>query len=633
MFERPSYEHLWALLDTATSGLWRWEIAQDHVEWSEGMFSFLGDAASETPGTFTRILDQLHPEDRHLLDAHVQSLLTGAADTYEVRVRIRSVSGAYKWMDARGLVVRDDAGEPVEMLGYAKDVTNLVHAAESSERRLRLVMDHCPAALYIKDPQGVHLYVNAAAAETAGTTPEAMVGQPTERLFDEETAGKLIDADQRVLKSRMVERWEGQIRNARGELRHVVDVKFPIEGNSPGELLVAGFGLDVTERVRREEELRRFEKRMQEVQKLESLGLLAGGIAHDFNNLLVGVLGSAELALEETSETHPAHQALTLISASAHEASDLCDQLLSYAGGGPLNLVDSDVSQVVRELGSMLDASVDRAVSILYGLDPDLPRVTLDAVQLRQVLVNLVMNAGDALRGREGEIRVSTALVSAAEARRAKHDWTKGESEHVVRVRVEDDGIGIPSDVLDRVFDPFFTTKSEGYGLGLASSLGIIRQLAGAIEVRSEHGVGTVFDVFLPLAPRASGLHEQEMRVLVVDDEEMVRTVIVRMLRRMGWPAVTADNGHAALSLVQSAPHDFGLAIVDLTMPGMSGIEVFERLSELAPQLPVVLSSGYTDRGHEVGSAMSAAAGFLRKPYGMNEVREVVEAALKPRGR
>jgi PAS domain S-box-containing protein len=383
------------------------------------------------------------------------------------------------------------------------------------------------------------------------------------------------------------------------------------------------------------EQQRRAEEQMRNAQKLESLGVLAGGIAHDFNNLLVGVLGNAGLALLELPDDSPARQAIRDIEISAQRAAELTRQMLAYSGRGTFRVEPVDVSTLVEEMSQLLRRVISKQAQLSLHLDRALPAVVGDATQLRQVVMNLITNASDALDERQGTIRLETGVVQADRQMLASTylDEELPEGEYVC-IEVSDTGVGMDAATAARLFDPFFTTKFTGRGLGLAAVLGIVRGHRGAISLQSAPGKGTTFRVLLPAAqgvsaptpaPPASTLARGSGRVLLVDDEEAVRGLARRVLERGGFDVVEAQSGEEALARYEERPDTVTAVVLDLTMPGLGGEATFHALRRTRPDLPIVLSSGYMP---EEGDAFSGVA-FLAKPYRPAELVDAVNAAIE----
>jgi len=396
-------------------------------------------------------------------------------------------------------------------------------------------------------------------------------------------------------------------------------------------------------RVRAAEQRRQeLELQMLHAQKLESLGLLAGGVAHDFNNLLTAILGNAELARLSLSGG-PATESLENIIAASTRAADLSSQLLAYSGGAPLVSGPVSLNALVEEMLRLTTVSVSKLARVRSELATELPPIEADGSQVQQVVMNLLTNASEALEGTAGDIvvRTGTATVSDGEL----GDYHLGEDRQpgeYVFLDVEDTGCGMGKATLQKLFDPFFTTKFTGRGLGLAALLGIVRGHCGAIRVSSAPGRGTEVRVLLPIStkalstetgpdggtapPRCAGT------VLVVDDEEIVRNLLKRLLERLGFEVLLANDGEQAVEIFELRRAEIELVFLDLTMPVMSGEEAFECIRALDQDVRVVLCSGYSEARVSARFEHHRPTAFLEKPFRIVDVSRVVDLALRGTG-
>jgi signal transduction histidine kinase/ActR/RegA family two-component response regulator len=401
---------------------------------------------------------------------------------------------------------------------------------------------------------------------------------------------------------------------------------------------VVGTALDISDQVAADAERARLESQIQQAQKLESLGVLAGGIAHDFNNLLVGILGNASLALLELDETHHARESIASIERAAQRAAELTRQLLAYAGKGRFVVEPIDVSAAVKEMSSLLRTAVSRTASMQLDLAKQLPAIEVDTTQFRQVLMNLITNASDALRDDAGMISLRTGV------RHVDRDFlatcivgSNATPGHYVFVEVQDSGIGMDEATMARIFDPFFSTKFTGRGLGLAATLGIVRSHHGAIHVHSVVGEGTSFTVLFPVSdrsaqvhvtPRASSWHGRG-EILVIDDEPSVLAITATLLTRRGFAVTKANDGAQGIELYGADPSRFALVLLDMTMPGLDGQTVLRALRALDRDVRVLLMSGYNEQEVNQMFAGPGPAGFLQKPFRADELYEVVARTLE----
>jgi len=403
---------------------------------------------------------------------------------------------------------------------------------------------------------------------------------------------------------------------------------------------VLAIGQDITDRKRAEAERRKLEAQMQHAQKLESLGVLAGGIAHDFNNLLVGVIGNAELALTELPPESPARYGLREIEKAGQRAADLCRQMLAYSGKGRFVVEPINLSRLVEETTHLIEVSVSKKAVVKYDLTQGLPAVEADATQLRQVVMNLITNASEAIGDKSGVITIRTGMMEADRAclATAYMDEELPEGAYVY-LEVADTGCGMDEETLSRIFDPFFSTKFTGRGLGLAATLGIIRGHHGAVKIYSEPGKGTTFKVLLPcLDEPAADARKQKAAdeewhssatVLVVDDEETARTIAKRMLGPAGLTVLTAADGCEAIEVFREHAGEIDAVLLDLTMPHMGGEETFTELRRIRPGVRVVLSSGYTEEDAVGRFAGKGLVSFIQKPYSRAGLVAALRTALE----
>jgi PAS domain S-box-containing protein len=406
-----------------------------------------------------------------------------------------------------------------------------------------------------------------------------------------------------------------------------------------GENRVLSVVRDITERRRMEEERLRLERQLLQAQKLESLGVLAGGIAHDFNNLLVAILGHADLALRDLAPMAPAREGLAEIEKATRRAADLARQMLAYSGRGHFALEDVRLHELVEEMTHLLRSGISKKAALRLDLDRDAPPVRGDATQIRQIVMNLVINASEAIGEREGSIVLATGWgwFSSGDLEGIPVGEPPQEGRYVW-LEVSDTGCGMDDETQRRVFEPFFTTKFTGRGLGLSAVLGIVRGHKGTLRLRSEPGKGTAFRVLFPAlqagTPRGTERTPDVEEwvgsgtVLLVDDEEIVRELGQEMLARLGFRVVTASDGREATEVFRQLRDEIVLVLLDLTMPRMSGEETFQALREIDPGVRIVLSSGYSETDVASRFAGTGLAGFVQKPYSLRDLGGRLRAAM-----
>ena len=511
---------------------------------------------------------------------------------------------------------------------------------QESTLRMRAILDNIPDFAWVKGRDGRYLAANAALATVLGRPADTILGRTDDELFDRAVAERLRSHDQRVLAAGVPQRLEDQLSLGGGRVRDVETILTPIFDRRREVVGTTGIARDVSERKREERHRRALEAKMQETQKLESLGVLAGGIAHDFNNLLMGVLGNAGLARLELPPGSPVHECLENMETAALRAAELTRQMLAYAGKGQFVAQPMSLSAVVQEMVHLLGTVISKKATLRLELADGLPSIEADATQIRQVVMNLITNASDALADEVGTITIATGACCADPTYLASSlvgaELAPGE---YVFVEVRDTGVGMTPETQARIFDPFFTTKFTGRGLGLAAVLGIMRGHQGAIRLESAPGQGTTFRLLFP----AAAAHPAEVtgvelaiaegslrgrRVLVVDDEVLVRDAVTRMLRHLGTEPVAAVNGCDAISLLDRAPDSVDVVLLDMMMPEMSGEETFLEIHDRYPALPVILTSGYDEIEGASRLVDRGLAGFIHKPYRLAELQRALERAL-----
>lgn len=622
---------LWSLLEESTDGVWEWEIEPDEVRWSPSLYHLLQHP--EGPRSVGDIRELAHPADRARLEAAIQDHLDGGG-IYSVDVRFRRGSGGYVWTTARGTSIRNADGSPRVMYGFLLDISERREAAAGLQRsldRFRSFFDHCPAAVFIKDPDLTYRYVNKPAAELAGTTVEIMTANRDTEIFPPETAAELNRIDRAVLEEHRTLTWTGDVERADGSIRWVQDTKFPVI-LPDGRTAVGGFGVDLTE-------LRDAHTVVESRQRLESLGRLSGGVAHEFNNMLTVILGNVRAALDRIGDDGPA-DLLREVETAAERSARIAGQLLSFARQAPSRGEVIDPGDAAVDLGSMLRHLLGEEVELRIETGPDLWPIAMDRAQFDQLVTNLCMNARDAIEG-HGHIDLSVANVSVDTDRADQGPVDPGE---FVEIRVRDDGVGMDDHTLSQIFEPFYTTKpaGEGTGLGLSTVYGIVKRAGGWIDVHSEAGVGSEFCAFLPRTDQAAAdagdpspsdaAHESRRlagaTILVVEDETSILSLLERVLTQAGVHVLAAESPEKALELAADPNLTIDLLVSDVVMPKMTGPELALRLRGDRPELRTIFMSGYSP-DHIADPRLSDRPDeFMAKPFTMDEFRTRVARAL-----
>lgn len=512
-----------------------------------------------------------------------------------------------------------------------------------AEARLRLMskvfMDGIDPII-IEDLAGIVIDLNGEAEKAYGWKREELIGRPIKEIVPKKWHDKADELLERCCRGEIVSNVESFRITKDGREHPVLNTLSLLTDEENVPVAVATIAKDISELRRAEMERRVLEQRVYEAQKLESLGVLAGGIAHDFNNILVGVLGNADLALLRLPPESPALQNIRDIRASATILSGLTKQMLAFSGRGQFVIEPLNLSRLIEEMGHLVQASLPKKVVVKYDLMSNIPPIMGDASQLRQVIMNLVINGAEAVDQRSGVVAISTGFVYANGKYLA--DFSLGEEMqegYYVYLEVSDTGVGMDSETMSEIYNPFFTTKVKGRGLGLAAVQGIVRGHGGAIKVYSERGHGTSFKILFPQMTQQRIQSEEEAQelfptagngtVLVVDDEEVARAVAKQALEFGGYTVLTAANGLEALRIVRQSPEEIDLVLLDLTMPKLGGAETFRELRLIRSDLPVILCSGYNEQDAVSYFGGKRLAGFIQKPFEVKLLVSAVHSALE----
>jgi signal transduction histidine kinase/ActR/RegA family two-component response regulator len=425
---------------------------------------------------------------------------------------------------------------------------------------------------------------------------------------------------------------EYRLRRADGEYRWVLENGVPRLSPSGVFAGYIGSAIDITN-------LKRTQDEALSKEKLESLATLTRGIAHDFNNLMGGILAQAELAETSVAEGLSPVEEIQQIKAVTIRASEVVRELMIYSGEEKANLETVDLSRLVEEMLELLKVSISKHAALRVDLCRDLPAVRGNATQIRQLVMNLIFNASQAIGEEEGVIHVSTSRIAAGQ-RLAPNDapYSKGEQ---IRLEISDTGCGMTEGEKAKIFDPFFTTKPGGHGLGLAVVRAIAHAHGGAINVVSTRGKGTTFEVLLPCAearaeialaaPGAATAEELSAvsgTVLLVEDEDTLRLAISMALRKRGFSVLAASDGRAAVDIFRANAKDIGVVLLDLTLPGISGRDVFEQIRVIKPDVRIVLTSAYDRKTAGSVTFGERHASFLAKPYAFADLMRGLQDAL-----
>ncbi len=523
-------------------------------------------------------------------------------------------------------------GKPI-LMGVLRDITHERHMEQTLRFQAEL-LERVHDAIIATDWEGRILYCNQASEALYGWRVEEVVNRRLQDLLRPEGQSFEFERVRAILQK--AGRWRGELQHRREDGQVLwVSATLSVNRNEAGEAVgIVGVYRDVTEQKRLEEQLI-------QAQKMESLGTLAGGIAHDFNNILGSIIGYLGLIKEDLPPDAALRQYFEVVERSALRASELTRQLLGFARRGKFTVQRVQLRTLCEEVLSLFRSALHERVAVRTHFPEGLPEVEGDPTQLQQVILNLCMNAKDAMpQGGVLELALSEVLAD---------DPTSPESPDIrpyVVLSVRDTGVGMDEYVKSRIFEPFFTTKEpgKGTGLGMAMVYGIVRNHGGFIDIQSEAGKGTTVQVYLPVPAESQPQPQEEVAagvaegagelILVVDDEEPLCNLLRDVLTRRGYRVLVARSGEEAVELYQQWRDEVDLVILDMIMPGMSGQETFEAILSLNPKARVLLSSGYTQEGAAGEILRKGAKGFLQKPYLVTEltakVREVLEQKDDP---
>ena len=587
----------------------------------------------EDPGLGERLT---HAED---FDTAAQAFgrVAAGGESERVELRWRHVDGTYRTGLETISPICEAGGELEAVQVVFQDITDRVQAEQDLKTSLSLLsasLESTEDGILIVDREGRIVQWNRRFQIMWGVPEEILVSRDDDRAIAH-VLSQLEEPEQFVAKVRELyahpeESSFDRLRFADGRTYERYSQPQRLGDDVVGR--VWSFR-DISERLRTEDEHQRLEERIQQTQRLESLGVLAGGIAHDFNNILTPILGHAQLALMDLSPTAPGRGSIEEIEKAARHASQLCRQMLAYSGSASFTLEPVNLADLLEEMAHLLSASIAKKAALNLDVDPQLPRVSVDPGQISQIVMNLVINASEALGDQSGTIAVRLTAAPCDEAfLRSNSLGDDLDPGMYVWLEVVDTGQGMDAETLSRIFDPFFTTKFTGRGLGLAAVLGIVRSHRGAISVESEPGRGTSFRVVLPALEDVAACEEGPPAtagtewsgsgtVLLVDDEEPVLTVVRRMLERLGYDVVTARDGMEAVEVYGQRGQEIDLVLLDLTMPRMDGAEAYEALRQLDPKVRVALASGYGEEDVTSRFAGKPLVGFIEKPYSVSVLR------------
>jgi len=509
------------------------------------------------------------------------------------------------------------------------------HNIEEQQQRMQVILDHSPIGIWMVDAHRRIQFLNRPWTIWSGISEEqAKQVDDYSSLLPERLVEEILLSDQDCLQGSGVNYLRAEIMCADGLNRSFDLIKVKLTGADGQVAGLLGFAIDVTEKLQAEMEQQTLEHQIQHSQRLESLGVMAGGIAHDFNNLLMAIQGSVELAKLEENLSLNMQESLACIDTASKAATDLCRQMLAYSGKGLFKSEHFQICDLVKDMRGLLEISIGKNISLDLQCNPDACLIEGDRGQVNQVLLNLVINASEAIgTEKQGRITINISRGELQENDTRRFFGAELKPGYYNLFTVEDNGCGMEPEIIEHIFDPFFTTKFTGRGLGMSAIVGILRAHDAGLEVHSVAGEGTRMSVWFPQQNgeledvAISGTESEAVsgRVLLVDDELAVLNVAKRMLEKLGLSVVTASMGRVAVDIYRN-DRSFDWVLLDVTMPEMDGVECLEELRKINPDLYVVFSSGYDPESTPTGN--NHPDDFLNKPYTFQALTTIVEKAL-----
>lgn len=615
---RTSEERFRFLTKATNDAIWDWGLDNDSLWWSEGFETLFGFRRSQVEPDIASWYNRIHPEDREHVQADIHHALDGDSEVWICEYRFLRNDGSYATVLDRGYIIRDDSGKAVRMIGGMTDLTQH-KLAEDRIREQAALIDQARDAIVVLDLEQQVTFWSKGAERVYGWTAEEARGRVVDELLESDIQIFGL-ADQQV---REKGEWSGEIQQrSRSGARLTVDARWTLLRGPMGEArAVLCIDTDITQ-------AKLLEQQFLRAQRMESIGTLAGGIAHDLNNVLAPILLSLEY-LHTILDDPDVTEVLQTMEASAQRGADMVRQVLAFARGVEGRRMEVQVGTILKETEQFTRDTFPKQISIELQLPEHIPSVIGDPTQLHQVLVNLCVNARDAMPN-GGKLRISADRVVLPE-----------QGVHL-RIQIQDTGTGIPPEMLEKIYDPFFTTKDigKGTGLGLSTTLAIVKGHGGFLQVSSQMEQGTCFEIYLPASQQSAGEafaqteeealpHGQNQLVLLVDDEAGLRQSAARLLESHGYRVVQAGDGAEALHRYSECQNEIAAVVTDLMMPVMDGLVSIGILRRLKPGLPVVAASGLGSSEQEEQLARLGVRHFLTKPYSARALLSALQELLE----
>ena len=625
-----------SIVETTAEWIWEMDLNGRHTFSNPAVTAILGYRPEEIIGQTA--ISLLHAEDRSEVETILPRLMAEKRGWKGWILRWLHKDGSYCFLESNAEPILDSTGQVRGYRGTDRDITERKRAEEAlvaSEERFRELFDGAPVGYHEIDKEGKIVRVNRTELDMLGYTAEEMVGRYVYEFIAGEMSPQSVKG--KLAGERPVESGFERTYLRKGGTTIPVLIEETLIKDIEGRIVgIRSTIQDITERKRSDEEKATLQDQLRQSQKIEAIGRLSGGIAHDFNNILTIISGNAQLSLLDHKQGDPLRENIEEIKRASERAADLTRQLLAFSRKQVMEMRVLDLNHVVQGLDKMLHRLLGEDIELRTVLPEGIGKVKADPGQIEQVIVNLAVNARDAMI-EGGKLTIETAGVELDEKYAHKHIAVQ--PGRYVMLSVSDTGEGMTSEVKERVFEPFFTTKEQGKGtgLGLSTVYGIVKQSGGNIWIYSEPGQGTTFKIYLPQVDEPLTEEKEEVvkeiprgneTILVVEDEETVRKLAVRSLKSLGYRVLDAPEGGMALLVCEEFKGRIHLILTDVVMPGMGGRKLAERLKQIHPEMKVLFMSGYTDNAIVHHGVLEEGTKFIQKPFTLENLARKVREAL-----
>ena len=604
-------------------GVWDWNIKEGTFYIEPYLKSMLGYEDSEIPNSIEAWNNFIHPDDKAQLLEQIQKSILGESTHIESTHRVLHKDGTYRWFLRRGHVLKDKDNKPFRQVGITMDVTDSVQA-QKEINMLAHALKTVQEFVCITAPNGTIKYINDSMVKGLGYERADLMGAPIETIF----LKKGIPAIQNMCKCLRP--------NTDWQLETILNRR---DGSQIPVLLAVSASEDIsltTWILTNLTEMKEKEKQLRFAHKMETIGTMVSGIAHDFNNILLAIYGNTELALMNASQNAPERNLLNNILQASNRAKNLVNQLLTISRGKESERKPIDVYPIIQEVDKLIKATMPSTIQIITEIESSQTFILADAIQIHQVLVNLCTNASHAMEAKGGTLKITAtdALLDESEVTFSGSIMPG----HYLKISISDTGVGIPVGNLEKIFEPFYSTKMPGRGTGLGLSVvhGIVKSHEGWIRVESEPGVGSTFEIFLPLCKGVPSSEDTDSNpvltgseyILYVDDEEMLTEMLEDLLGELGYKVSVCSNSLQALEFFSQKQDELALVITDLTMPSMTGLELAKQISRIRPSFPVILCSGNKEKVSTETMHESGVTAIIHKPFSILELSKIIREVL-----